>query len=70
MLIHIGADRQPCRRVLPICSCDGDTGIGTAELVRFLVKFALALVLPAFVPAEPFPPLVTVTYTADIAKAD
>jgi hypothetical protein len=33
--------------------------------MRFLTKFALALVLPAFVPAKPFPPLVTVTYTAD-----
>lgn len=31
--------------------------------MRFLTKFVLALVLPAFVPAEPFPPLVTVTYT-------
>jgi len=30
--------------------------------LRFLTKFALALVLPAFVPAEPFPPLATVTY--------
>jgi endonuclease YncB( thermonuclease family) len=30
--------------------------------VRFLTKFALALVLPAFVPAEPFPPLATVSY--------
>lgn len=38
--------------------------------MRFLVKFALALVVPAFVPAEPFPPLATVSYTADIAKAD
>lgn len=32
--------------------------------MRFLAKFAMALVLPAFVPAEPFPPLATVTYTA------
>lgn len=31
--------------------------------VRFLTKFAIALVLPAFVPAEPFPPLATVSYT-------
>jgi endonuclease YncB( thermonuclease family) len=32
--------------------------------VRFLTKFVLALVLPAFVPAEPFPPIVSVTYSA------
>lgn len=31
--------------------------------MRFLTKFTLALVLPAFVPAEPFPPLVTVSST-------
>jgi hypothetical protein len=31
--------------------------------MRFLTKFVLALILPAFVPAEPFPPLGTVTYT-------
>ena len=31
--------------------------------MHFLTKFAIVLVLPAFVPAEPFPPLVTVTYT-------
>lgn len=31
--------------------------------MRFLIKFAIVLVLPAFVPAEPFPPLATVTYT-------
>lgn len=31
--------------------------------MHFLSKFAIALVLPAFVPAEPFPPLATVTYT-------
>jgi endonuclease YncB( thermonuclease family) len=30
--------------------------------MRFLTKFALALVLPAFVPAEPFPPLATISY--------
>jgi endonuclease YncB( thermonuclease family) len=29
--------------------------------LRFLTKFVLALVLPAFVPAEPFPPLATLT---------
>jgi endonuclease YncB( thermonuclease family) len=33
--------------------------------MRFLTKFAIALVLPAFVPAEPFPPLATLTYKAD-----
>lgn len=38
------------------------------DVRRFLAKFALALVLPAFVPAEPFPPLVTVTYAAEGAK--
>lgn len=32
--------------------------------MRFLTKFVLALALPAFIPAEPFPPLATVTYTA------
>lgn len=32
--------------------------------MRFLTKFALALVLPAFVPSEPFPPLATVSYKA------
>lgn len=31
--------------------------------MRFLTKFAMVLVLPAFVPAEPFEPLVTVSYT-------
>lgn len=35
-----------------------------------MVKFALALLLPAFVPAEPFPPLATVSHTADPARAD
>lgn len=30
--------------------------------MRFFTKFAIALVLPAFVPAEPLPPLATVTY--------
>ncbi|MGN6155389.1 MAG: hypothetical protein ACTHN4_06610 [Sphingomicrobium sp.] len=35
--------------------------------MRFLTKFALALVLPAFVPAEPFPPLTTLTYTGHAA---
>lgn len=37
--------------------------------MRFLTKFALALVLPAFAPAEPFPPLATVTPTAGAASA-
>ena len=32
--------------------------------MRFLTKCAIALVLPAFVPAEPFPSLATVTSTA------
>jgi endonuclease YncB( thermonuclease family) len=36
--------------------------------MRFLTKVALALVLPALVPAEPFAPLSTVNYDAD-AKA-
>ena len=36
--------------------------------MRFLTKFALALVLPAFVPAEPFEPLVTVTYKGEAAS--
>jgi hypothetical protein len=31
--------------------------------MQFLAKFALALVLPAFAPAEPFPPLTTLNYT-------
>lgn len=31
--------------------------------MRFLTKYGLALVLPAFVPAEPFPLLAIVTYT-------
>lgn len=31
--------------------------------MRFLTKFVFALVLPAFVPAEPYPPLTTLTYT-------
>lgn len=31
--------------------------------MHFLTKFSIALVLPAFVPAEPYPPLATVTYT-------
>lgn len=35
--------------------------------MRFLTKFAIALVLPAFVPAEPFPPLASVSYTAGAA---
>ena len=30
--------------------------------MRFLTKFALALLLPAFVPAAPFPPLATIRY--------
>lgn len=33
-------------------------------LVRFVTKFAIALVLPAFVPVEPFPPLATVSLGA------
>lgn len=37
--------------------------------MRFLTKFMLAIVLPAFLPAEPFPPLVTVTYEANAASA-
>jgi endonuclease YncB( thermonuclease family) len=32
--------------------------------LRFLTKFLLALVIPAFVPAEPYPPLATLTYTS------
>jgi endonuclease YncB( thermonuclease family) len=31
--------------------------------MRFLTKFALALTIPAFVPAEPYPPLATLAYT-------
>lgn len=31
--------------------------------MHFLTKFGIVLILPAFVPAEPFPPLATVTYT-------
>jgi endonuclease YncB( thermonuclease family) len=31
--------------------------------MHFLTKFVFALVLPAFVPAEPFPPLASVTYS-------
>jgi len=37
--------------------------------MRFLTKFALAMAFPAFVPAEPFPPLATLTYTAGAASA-
>lgn len=37
--------------------------------MRFLTKFVIALVLPAFVPAEPYPPLSTLTYTADAKPA-
>jgi endonuclease YncB( thermonuclease family) len=37
--------------------------------MRFLTKFVIALVLPAFVPAEPFEPLVTVTYTGAATSA-
>lgn len=33
--------------------------------MRFLTKFALLAALPAFLPGEPFPPLVTLTYKAD-----
>lgn len=29
--------------------------------MRFLTKFALALAIPVFLPAKPFPPLATVT---------
>lgn len=36
--------------------------------MRFFTKFTLALVLPTFAPAEPFPPLVTVTYTGDVSS--
>jgi endonuclease YncB( thermonuclease family) len=36
--------------------------------MRFLTKFALALALPAFVPAEPFPPLATLTPKAGAAS--
>lgn len=32
--------------------------------MHFLTKFAIALVLPALAPAEPFPPLATVTPTS------
>lgn len=35
--------------------------------MRFMTNFVLALVLPAFVPAEPFPPLATVGHTAEVA---
>ena len=31
--------------------------------MHFLTKFGLALVLPALIPPEPYPPLATVTYT-------
>lgn len=31
--------------------------------MRFLTKFAIALALPAFVPAEPYPPLATISYS-------
>lgn len=31
--------------------------------MRFLTKFTFALLLPAFVPAEPYPPLATLSYT-------
>lgn len=33
------------------------------EPMRFLTKFVLALMLPAFVPAEPYPPLATLKAT-------
>jgi micrococcal nuclease len=39
------------------------------EPMRFLTKFALLLLLPAFVPAEPFPPLATLSYTGAGAAA-
>lgn len=35
--------------------------------MRFLTKFTLALVPPAFAPAEPFSPLTTLTYTGQAA---
>ena len=35
------------------------------ETVRFLTKFIIALVMPVFVPAEPFPPLTSLTYKAN-----
>jgi hypothetical protein len=35
--------------------------------MRFLTKFGLVLVLPAFVPAEPSPPLATLSYTGNAA---
>lgn len=32
--------------------------------MHFLTKFSIAVVAPAFVPAEPYPPLASITYTA------
>jgi hypothetical protein len=37
--------------------------------MRFLTKFVLALTIPAFVPAEPYPPLATLGYTGAGASA-
>lgn len=37
--------------------------------MHFLTKFAIALVLPAFVPPEPFPPLATVRYVGESQSA-
>lgn len=34
--------------------------------MHFVIKLSIALVLPAFVAPEPFPPLATVTYTAAV----
>lgn len=36
----------------------------TARAMHFLTKFAIALVLPAFIPTEPFPPLATFNVSA------
>lgn len=37
--------------------------------MRFLTKFVLALLLPAFVPAEPYPPLTSLSYVGAAASA-
>jgi endonuclease YncB( thermonuclease family) len=37
--------------------------------MRFLTKVLLALMIPAFVPAEPYPPLATLSYTGAGASA-
>lgn len=39
------------------------------EPMRFLTKFVVALLLPALVPAEPYPPLATLSYTGAGAAA-